>query len=79
MPDVIIRAYSAGCVHDLLALIPVVDDGHATDSQLIALAMMALREQGRFADAEIEAFRYRLNRARASTLLAPAFATLASP
>jgi hypothetical protein len=71
MQDVIVRAYTGGSVHNLLALIPVVDDGNATDDQLIALAMMALREQGRFADAEIEAFRYRLDRARASALQAP--------
>jgi hypothetical protein len=71
MRDVIVRAYTGGSVHNLLALIPVVDDGNATDDELIALAMMALREQGRFVDAEIEAFRYRLDRTRASTLEAP--------
>ncbi|WP_439615983.1 hypothetical protein [Shinella sp.] len=71
MQDVIIRAYTNGGVRELLALIPVPDDVNATDGQLIALAMIALREQGRFADTEIETFQYRLDRPRASTLQTP--------
>ncbi|MCQ4632121.1 hypothetical protein GB927_018875 [Shinella sp. CPCC 100929] len=72
MREIVVRAYKAsGGGHELLAVIPLSganlpgqDGRHATDNELIAITMVELRNQGRFSDAEIEAFQYRVDRPR---------------
>ncbi|WP_439630551.1 hypothetical protein [Shinella sp.] len=74
MQEIVVRAYKAsGGGHELLAVIPLnganlpgQDGQHATDGELIAMTMTELRTQGRFSDAEIEAFQYRVDRPRYS-------------
>ncbi|MGJ7037679.1 hypothetical protein J2Y63_000915 [Shinella sp. BE166] len=72
MREIVVRVYKAGGGgHELLAVIPLnganllgQDGRHASDSELIAMTMKELRNQGRFSDAEIEAFGYRVDRPR---------------
>jgi hypothetical protein len=70
MHDIVVRVFSRNG-HELLAMIPlnsmafVRQDGiPGSDSEIIAGAMLLLRDQRRFSDAEIESFRYRVEHPR---------------
>ncbi len=71
MHDIVVRAYKTSGGHELLAVIPIdgvshglADGRKTTDSELVAIAMKELHDQGRFSAVEIEAFRYKVDRPR---------------
>ncbi len=82
MYDVSVSVFAAG-EKQILALIPISSSdltresgSVASDTQIVAMAMCALRDNRRFSDAEIESFRYKVRRLRQND--APAQSTDAS-
>jgi hypothetical protein len=71
MQGIVVRAYKTSGGNELLAVIPLDGMNHrlengrnAADSELIAIAMRELYNQARFSAAEIESFRYKVDRPR---------------
>lgn len=64
MHDFVVSAYRSAGDRELLAIIPLVTKHDASDSELVAEAMRVLQATRRYTDAEIETFRYRLERRR---------------
>lgn len=72
MHDIVVRVFSRNG-HELLAMVPLKSSAFArqdgipgSDSEIIAGAMLLLRDQRRFSDAEIESFRYRVEHSQHS-------------
>ncbi len=66
MADITVKVYRIDGDRELIAIIPLDSTNGLSEVEFIAVAMIVLKTTGRYADSEIEGFRYRFEHLQTS-------------